>query len=396
MTEQHYEIVIVGGGAAGIAAAARLAKELPAGSIAIIEPSADHYYQSLWTLVGAGVFPKEASQKDTAMLIPKDCDWIRDAVTNFDPEKSKLSTKQSGKFSYEYLIITVGLQINWTDIKGLSRNLGKKGICSNYSYKSVESTWENIRNLSKGTALFSQPASPIKGDGAPQEITYLAEDYFRLSGQTNQINVKFCSGMPDIFPVKKYAEKLNSLCDQRGIQKTFLHDLVEVDADNKVAIFKDLDSNELNSVEYDFLHVTPKMGPPDFIKKSLLSTEAGWVDVDKDTMQHNHFDNVFSCGDCSSLPTSKTAAAIRAQVPIMVRNILSARDGLPLVDYYNGYTSCSIVTGYGRSMLAEFDYDLSLRETLPFDQSTERMSMYILKKYIMPKLYWHGMLKGRF
>jgi sulfide:quinone oxidoreductase len=47
-------------------------------------------------------------------------------------------------------------------------------------------------------------------------------------------------------------------------------------------------------------------------------------------------------------------------------------------------------------MLAEFDYDLSLRETLPFDQSTERMSMYILKKYIMPKLYWHGMLKGRF
>ena len=330
------------------------------------------------------------------MLIPKDCDWIRDAVTNFDPEKSKLSTKQSGKFSYEYLIITVGLQINWTDIKGLSRNLGKKGICSNYSYKSVESTWENIRNLSKGTALFSQPASPIKGDGAPQEITYLAEDYFRLSGQTNQINVKFFSGMPDIFPVKKYAEKLNSLCDQRGIQKTFLHDLVEVDADNKVAIFKDLDSNELNSVEYDFLHVTPKMSPPDFIKKSLLSTEAGWVDVDKDTMQHNHFDNVFSCGDCSSLPTSKTAAAIRAQVPIMVRNILSARDGLPLVDYYNGYTSCSIVTGYGRSMLAEFDYDLSLRETLPFDQSNERMSMYILKKYIMPKLYWHGMLKGRF
>ena len=202
--------------------------------------------------------------------------------------------------------------------------------------------------------------------------------------------------MPDIFPVKKYAEKLNSLCDQRGIQKTFLHDLVEVDADNKVAIFKDLDSNELNSVEYDFLHVTPKMGPPDFIKKSLLSTEAGWVDVDKDTMQHNHFDNVFSCGDCSSLPTSKTAAAIRAQVPIMVRNILSARDDQPLVNYYNGYTSCSIVTGYGRSILAEFDYDLSLRETLPFDQSTERMSMYILKKYIMPKLYWHGMLKGRF
>ena len=396
MTEQHYEILIVGGGAAGISAAARLTKDRPAGSIALIEPSAEHYYQSQWSLVGAGIFPKEVSQKDTAMLIPKDCDWIRDSVTSFDPEKSKLSTKQKGVFSYEYLIITAGLQSSWTDIKGLSRNLGKKGICSNYSYKSVESTWENIRNLSKGTALFTQPASPIKGDGAPQEIMYLAEDYFRRSGQTNQINVKLSSGMPDIFPVKKYAEKLNSLCDQRGIQKTFRHDLIEVDADNKVAVFKDLDSNELNSVEYDLLHVTPNMAPPDFIKKSLLSTEGGWVDVNKDTMQHNHFDNVFSCGDCSSLPTSKTAAAIRAQVPIMVRNILSAIDGQPLVDYYNGYTSCSIVTGYGRSILAEFDYDLIPRETLPFDQSTEGMGMYILRKDIMPKLYWHGMLKGRF
>ena len=396
MTEQHYEIVIVGGGAAGIASAARLTKELPAGSIAIVEPSADHYNQSLWTLVGAGVFPKEASQKDTAMLIPNGCDWIRDSATSFDPEKSKLSTKKSGNFSYEYLIITIGLQTNWADIKGLSRSLGKNGVCSNYGFNSLESTWENIRNLSKGTALFTQPASPVKGDSAPQEIMYLAEDYFRRSGQTKQIDVKFSSGMPDIFPVKKYAKKLDIICDNRGIEKTFHRDLVEVDADNKVAIFKDTDSNELTSIKYDLLHVTPKMATPDVIKKSLLSKEGGWVDVDDNTMQHNQYDNVFSCGDCSSLPTSKTTAAIRAQVPIMVRNILSARNGLPIVDYYNGYTSCSIVTGYGRSILAEFDYDLNPRETLPVDQSIERMSTYILEKNIMPKLYWHGLLKGRF
>ena len=396
MNEQHYEIVIVGGGAAGISTAARLAKELPSGSIAIVEPSTEHYYQAIWTLVGGGVFPKEVSQKDTATLIPESCDWIRDSATGFNPEQNKVSTKQFGDISYEYLIVTAGLQINWTGIKGLSRNLGKKGICSNYSYKSVESTWQNIRDLGKGTAIFTQPASLIKCGGAPQKIMYLAEDYFKRSGLINQIDVKFVSGKSDIFAVKKYAEQLNKICDTRGIERTFRHDLIEVDADNKVAIFKDLDSDELVSMEYDMLHVTPKMGPPDFIKKSSLTNEAGWVDVDKGTMQHNRYDNIFACGDCSSLPTSKTAAAIRAQVPVMVRNILSARDQQPLIDQYDGYTSCPIVTGYGRVILAEFDYDLNPKETFPFDQSVERRSMYILKKDILPKLYWHGMLKGRF
>ncbi len=396
MADKYYEIVIVGGGAAGISTAARLAKELPNGSIAIIEPSTEHYYQPIWTLVGGGVFPKSVSEKDTATLIPEGCDWIKDSATGFDPEQNQVSTKENGNISYGYLVVAAGIQINWTGIKGLSRNVGKKGICSNYSYNTVDSTWENIRNLGKGTAIFTQPATPIKCGGAPQKIMYLAEDYFRKAGLRKQVDVKFVSGMPGIFAVKKYAEQLNRISDTRGIERTFRHDLVEVDADNKVAIFKNLENDELVSMEYDMLHVTPKMGPPDFIKKSTLANDAGWVDVNKDTMQHNKYNNVFACGDCSSLPTSKTAAAIRAQVPIMVKNIMAARNGEALTEHYDGYTSCPLVTGYGRLILAEFDYDLNPKETFPFDQGVERKSMYILKKDIIPKLYWHGMLKGRF
>lgn len=396
MSDKHYEIVIVGGGAAGISTAARLSKELPSGSVAIIEPSTEHYYQPIWTLVGGGVMPKEVSERDTATLIPEGCDWIKDAVKSFNPDENQVTTKENGNISYNYLVVAAGIQINWTGIKGLSRNVGKKGICSNYSYKTVDSTWENIRNLGKGKAIFTQPSTPIKCGGAPQKIMYLAEDYFRKAGLRNQIDVEFVTGLPGIFGVKKYAEQLNKICDTRDIPRTFKHDLVEVDADNKVAIFKNLETDELVSKEYDMLHVTPKMGPPDFIKKSPLANEAGWVDVDKDTMQHNSYSNVFACGDCSSLPTSKTAAAIRAQVPVMVKNLLAVRDNQPTAYHYDGYTSCPLVTGYGRLILAEFDYDQNPKETFPFDQSVERKSMYILKKDIIPRLYWHGMLKGRF
>jgi sulfide:quinone oxidoreductase len=136
------------------------------------------------------------------------------------------------------------------------------------------------------------------------------------------------------------------------------------------------------------------MSAPDFIKRSPLANEGGWVDVDKRTLQHTKYPNVFSLGDASSLPTSKTAAAIRAQAPILVENLMTVMAGKAPGAIYDGYTSCPIVTDYGKLILAEFDYDKKPCETFPFDQSKERLSMYLLKKHVLPTLYWQGMLKG--
>jgi sulfide:quinone oxidoreductase len=119
------------------------------------------------------------------------------------------------------------------------------------------------------------------------------------------------------------------------------------------------------------------------------------VEADKFTLQHPRFPNVFPIGDCSGLPTSKTGAAIRKQAPVVVRNLLSAMRGEPLTAKYDGYTSCPIVTGYGKLVLAEFDYEGKPQETFPVDQSKERLSMYLLKAYALPRLYWDGMLRGR-
>lgn len=137
------------------------------------------------------------------------------------------------------------------------------------------------------------------------------------------------------------------------------------------------------------------MGPPTILAGSPLADQNGWVDVDKATLRHTRYDNIFALGDCSNLPTSKTGAAIRKQAPALVRNLLAAMQGLPLPARYDGYTSCPVVTGIGKLVLAEFDYQKEPAESFPIDQSQERWSMWLLKRYLLPLMYWRGMLKGR-
>ncbi len=205
----------------------------------------------------------------------------------------------------------------------------------------------------------------------------------------------FITATPTIFGAPHYATTLTKHCEDTGINTKFKLDLDEIRADTKEAVFKDMDSGKEIIEKYDLLHVTPRMSSPDFIKKSSLGNEGGWVDVDKETLQHNKYSNIFSLGDSSSLPTSKTGAAIRKQTPIVVANLQHAMKNEPLSAKYNGYTSCPLVTGYDSLIMAEFGYDLQPQETFPIDQNKERYSMYLVKRHLLPKLYWHGMLKGR-
>ncbi len=388
------QIVIVGGGTAGITVAARLRRAIPKADIAIIEPSGKHYYQPLWTLAGGGVLPKEATERDEATVIPKGVNWLQDAVTEFRPEKNALMTRNGKELSYQYLIVAPGIQIDWHKIKGLQGAIGKNGVCSNYAYKHVSSTWDSLRDFKGGNALFTMPNTPIKCGGAPQKIMYLAEHYFRKQGIRKNANVIFTTAGKSIFGIPKYRKTLERIVSERGIETRFKHNLIEILPESKEAIFEQLDSGNRVVIPYDMIHVTPPMSAPDFVKTIPLANEVGWGDVDPYTLQHKRYANVFALGDASSLPTSKTGAAVRKQAPVLVNNLLATMKNQPRTSHYDGYTSCPIVTGYGSLILAEFDYDGNPKETFPFDQSKERESMWLLKRYGLPPLYWHGMLKG--
>lgn len=396
--KHHYQILIIGGGNAGVSVASQLLIKNPKLKIGMIEPSEKHYYQPAWTLAGGGAFDITKTERQQASVMPKGVAWIKDKVKSFSPESNSVSLSNDESITYDYLVVAPGIQLNWKDIKGLEESLGKNGVTSNYSFKYAPYTFDLIKNHKKGKAIFHNPHTPVKCGGAPHKIMYLAADYFRKNGILNNVDIQYWSGGPKLFAVPKYEKTLLEVVKRGNIKLNFFERLEEIDGANKRAKFVGFGENnkEVETwVEYDMIHVTPPQSAPDFIKSSPIANTGGWVDVDKHTLQHPKFKNIFTLGDASGLPTSKTGAAIRKQAPVLVDNILSAIDNKPLTAKYTGYTSCPLVTGYGKLVLAEFDYDNKPMETFPFDQSKERWSMYQLKKQGLPWLYWNKILTGK-
>jgi len=377
-----------------MSAANWLARKIPVENITIIEPSKTHYYQPLWTLVGAGIFPLKKSASPMKKYIPKGARWIRDFVESFDPESNLIKVASGDEFHYDYLIVAAGIKLDWDQVAGLKETIGKNSVASNYALESVDYTWECIQKCTEGNAIFTQPNTPIKCAGAPQKIMWLAEETFRTNKLRNNIEVIFASASAGIFGIQKYKEALEPLVKKRKIKTLFQHNLIAIDGKNKKATFEKLDTKEMISLDYGMLHVTPPMGPPDFISESSISDEQGWVDVDKYTLQHIKYNNIFSMGDCSSLPASRTGAAIRKQAPVLLKNLIQVMRGKSPTHKYDGYASCPLVTSRGKVILAEFDYEGNPAETFPFNQAKERWSMYQLKKHVIPFLYWNAMIKG--
>jgi sulfide:quinone oxidoreductase len=413
----HKQILIVGGGNAGISAAAQLLRKNDSLNISIIEPSDKHYYQPAWTLVAGGEHELTKTVRQEKDVIPEKVNWIQNRVESFQPEQNQVTCADHSAYTYDYLIVAPGIQLDWHRIKGAKETLGKNGVTSNYVYPLPDYTWKIAREFKGGNAIFTSPDTPIKCGGAPLKIMYLLSDYFRKNNLLEKTKVQYYSGGKMLFGVKKYADTLEQVTKRYGIQTHFKHNLIEVKGEEKIAVFetKDTEGNKkIIEQPFDLLHIAPPQSAPDFVKFSPLAIDdkfktmdasgtrvihsekfPGWVDVDKHTMQHVRYKNIFSCGDATSTPNAKTGAAVRKQVPVMVENIFRVMENKPLFSGYNGYGSCPLITGYGKLVMAEFDYDKNPVESFPVDQGKERWTMWAVKKYFLPWFYWNRILTGR-
>ena len=395
------KIIIVGGGNAGLSVAAQLLKKDKSLQISIIDPSEKHYYQPAWTLVGAGIFDINKTVRSQADYIPKGTTWLKDAVATFLPDENKIVCTSGKSYEYDALIVCPGIQLDWNKIKGFKETLGKNEVSCNYSFDIAPYTWELIKNFKGGTAIFTNPVSPVKCGGAPHKIMYLACDYWRKQGILDKCNVHYLSGAGAIFAVKEYADTLTEVVKNDNIKPHFGVNVNEIDGATKTVYYEEKNTDgvaERKAMKFDMCHAVPPQSAPDFIKNSPL-TDAnnpyGYVEVNKTTMQHSRFPNVFALGDCTNAPCSKTGAAIRKQAPVVVQNVLAVLANQPMAGEYTGYSACPIPTQYGKLMLAEFDYTNKPTMTFPFDQTKPRWTMWILKTKILPWLYWNKILRGK-
>ncbi|KAH7010172.1 hypothetical protein EDB80DRAFT_714578 [Ilyonectria destructans] len=404
--DRNHKVVVIGGGTAGLAISHQLLRsgKFTQDDIAVVDPAEWHHYQPGWTLVGGGLKTKQELQRPMKSLINPKFKFYNESVSAFTPEDNLLTLGNGDKVTYEQLVVAPGITINYGSVKGLPEALANPDslVSSIYGYETCDKVFPTIKKLQSGSAIFTQPAGVIKCAGGPQKIMWLALDYWKKAGLYNPsnpssspINISFATGLPSMFAVAKYGAKLEELRKERGVEGLFQHDLVAIDG-NK-ATFALPDGKEQVTKNYDLLHVVPKMGPHAFVKNSALANEAGYVDVHDGTTRHKKFANVWSAGDASSLPTSKTAAAITAEAPVLVANLLGAMEGKEPEALYDGYASCPLLTEYGKVLLAEFTYGGVVKETfnkVGIDQGVPRRAFYHLKKDFFPWVHYQAMVKG--
>lgn len=393
-----HSVAIIGGGNAGISLAARL-RRAGLDDIGIIEPAQTHYYQPLWTLVGGGCAAAAESARSEASVMPQGVGWIKDRADGIDPDAQTVSTASGTVVHYDHLVVCPGIQLDWNAVPGMAESIDTAQVSSNYRSDLAPKTWQLIEKMRSGTAVFTMPSGPIKCAGAPQKIAYLAADYWRREGVLDAIRIVLVLPTPGMFGVPVFAEELERVVARYGIEVRKSSEVTAVDPDGGSVTITDNAAGTIEQLPYDLLHVVPRQSAPDWIKTSPVSdpdNPAGYVEIDKNTLRHGRFDNIFALGDAGSSPNSKTGAAIRKQAPVVAENLQASMAGKALSAQYGGYASCPLTTSRNKMLLAEFDYTMQPAPSIPLiDTTRERRDMWFLKRRGLPALYWNAILTGR-
>jgi len=424
------KIVIIGAGAGGIMALARLHRGISDPDITIIAPNELHIYQPGQVFQAAGLYTHDDLIKENSDFIPEDVNWIKDEVASIDADNNTLVTRGGENVSYDYLVVAAGIDYHYEEIRGLKEeDIGTKGISSVYLNNFEKGTtdggsitWDWFNQLKQASAtnekkprvIYTQPATPIKCGGAPQKILYLSADHLKKSGLSAEYTFATAGGK--LFGLKPIADSLGEVQKRYDtITNKFKHNLIAIDKYAKIATFEhtyeingeydeDLEEydtitkRELVELEYDFIHIVPPMRAAKAVHESMLGwqkgTARGWLEVDKETLQHRRYKNVFGIGDICGIPMGKTGGSARHHAPIMVANLLAEMQKKALQEKFDGYTVCPLKAGYGEIIMAEFNYD-GLAPSIPFlaPENPSRL-WWFFDLHMLKSMYWYLMMRG--
>lgn len=398
------KIVIVGAGAAGLAAASRLAQRLDGAEITLLDRRREHLYQPGFTLVAAGLKAPGYVVSATRDYVPRGASLIEEAAAEIDPVGRSVTTESGRRVPYDFLIVATGLSLDYAAIEGMDvERIGRDGLGSVYAGpEQAAATWRAMSDFADrgGTALFLRPATEMKCAGAPLKYAFITDDVLRRRGNRGRAELVYNAHNRALFSVPIVAEKVRMLYQERGIRVNHDHVLRAIDPGRRIATFRTPSGDA--EQRYDFINVVPPMRAPQVVRNSPLPWQSGpfaadgWAEVDRHTLRHARFPEVFCVGDVAGVPKGKTAASVKWQVPVAVDHLIATIQGRQSSERYNGYTSCPLITRIGRAMLVEFDYNDNLVPSFPgvIAPLEELWITWIMKEVGLKPTYL-AMLRGR-
>ncbi|MBA4341975.1 MAG: pyridine nucleotide-disulfide oxidoreductase [Methylibium sp.] len=400
-------IVIAGSGLGGIAVANRLARLLDGAKITIVDRKEEHNYQPGYTLVATGVWPVDKVRDRNADYQPAGVEWVKDMVAGFDPAANTVITASGTRIPYDFLVVAIGVQLDYAQIEGMDVDaIGSDkapGLTSVYpSPQAAQATWAAMQAFTAkgGNAVMTLPATPLKCAGAPLKMSFMLRDRLLKAGTLDRSKIHFQSALGNVFGVKVVNDNVLERWKTLGIDVEFSRKLAAIDIGARRATFITPEGDK-QEMPYDFIHVVPPMRAPDAVKGSELAWKdgpfaaGGWLEVDKSTLQHRRYPNVFGIGDINGTPRGKTAATVKKSAPIVAHNLVQVIAGRQADEAFDGYTSCPLITREGSAMLIEFDYEGRLTPSLPFIEPLNDSFFAWLMKYRMLKPAYMAVLKGR-
>ncbi|MDN3495188.1 FAD/NAD(P)-binding oxidoreductase [Planococcus sp. APC 4015] len=393
----HVSVLVIGGGNGGISVAARL-RRMGVTGIAVVEPREQHVYKPLFSHVAGGTARASITVRPQRDVTPKGVEWIQDEVATIDPDQNVVTLGGGARVTYDHVIVSPGIQLDWNRVPGLEAALDTAAVASHYRYDLAMKASLLLRDLRRGTVVFTEPAGPASCAGASQKPMYQACDYWRAQGVLDDIRVIMVVPTSTAFGIPAIDAELDRNIAEYGIELRTDSELLEVDAAASAVVIGGRDGTE--RIAYDVLNVVPPQSAPDWVKASSLPApgdDGGFVEVDPETLQHPRYPNVWGLGDAAATTNSKCGGALRKQTLALAKNLVSVMRGDEPTRRYDGYAVCPFTVSRSTVVWAEFDDVGALKPTIPFWKTmySEARLSWIFDRRVLPWVYWNLILTGR-
>lgn len=390
--------LILGAGTGGTMMANKLAKrlDLTKWKIILVDRDETHYYQPGFLFLPFGYYKPENIHQPKRKFVPAGVEFIASDIEIIEPESSKVTLKKDNRvIQYDQLLIATGTDIRPEEIQGMTGAGWRKNIFDFYTFEGAMALNGFLKDFNGGRVVLNIAEMPIKCPVAPLEFMYLADYYFTQRGIRNKVDLIFTTPLSGAFTKPTAAKMLGEVMTNKNIHTEADFYISEVDSSRNV--IKSYDERE---IEYDLLITVPTNMGADVIGRSGLGDALKFVPTNKETLRAEKYENIWVIGDAANIPASKAGSVVHYAAETLIENILDAVNGKPLSATFDGHSTCHIVSGFQKSLLIDFSYEVEPLPGLypfpvvgPFPLLKESWFNY-LGKLSFKWIYWNIMLRG--